>query len=109
VPLDVLKLNAPYPRYWYVIAVPVCGNVPLGASIRGRAWIYVAVLVSALVYVTARRFVDIQWPRWWAVPYSLLSLSPYALLYRYPHMSLALVTIAVIVLQSPVAFRKARP
>jgi hypothetical protein len=64
------------------------------------------VFVSALVHPTAPRFGDIRWPRWWAVLYSVLSLSAFGFLYRYPDTNLGFVILAAIVLQGPVAFNE---
>ncbi len=59
-------------------------------------------MVLLLMYMTARRFTDIGWSRWWAIPYALLALSPVAVLFFIPQMDARLITLGNLFLQIPV-------
>jgi hypothetical protein len=59
------------------------------------------VLVLLLTYMTARRFIEIGWSRWRAIPYALFTLSPYAVLFLVPLVNVRLITLGNLLLQVP--------
>lgn len=102
----LLLLNNPIPRHWYALGVVVCVDVPLGASVRSLPWPYIAAYISLMVWITARRFFDCRWSRWWAIPYSLIALSPYYALHYNRDANLALVTVAAVLMELPAMLSK---
>jgi hypothetical protein len=64
-------------------------------------WVGAATLFILLIWVTVRRFVGMIKPQWWAVPYSLITVSPCAVLYCNPTFNIFLVLAGVLVLQLP--------
>jgi hypothetical protein len=96
-----LKFSQPMSRLWYTVAVPICVDVPLGASVRGRAWLYVSLYVCLLLYATVRRFLETGLSRWLALPFAIITASPYLLFNSSPAENIVLLTLVVIALQSP--------
>jgi hypothetical protein len=47
----------------------------------GPAWTILPFYAPLLAYVTLCRFLDVGWTRWIAIPYSILTFSPYLLLF----------------------------
>jgi hypothetical protein len=67
----------------------------------GPAWTVLAFYFPLLAYPTACRFIDAGWARWIAEPFSILTLSPYLLLFHNHTMSFWLPVAAAVVLQLP--------
>jgi hypothetical protein len=102
----ILMLDRPMGRLWYAFAVPACVDVPLAHSLAHPdswpRWLNVVFFTLLMMYGTSRRFVDAALPSWWAVPYSILTLSPFAVLYPRSNAGLwRVVAVAAIALQIP--------
>jgi len=107
----MLMLDRPIGRLWYALAVPACVDVPLAHSLARRdiwpIWLNVVFFASLMIYGTSRRFLDAGLPRWSAIPYSLLTLSPIGLLYFNHEPGLwRVVVLVTIALQIPAMLRK---
>lgn len=100
--IRLLFLNVQVPRRVYALWVPICLDVPFGACVRGYGWGRASFLALVLVCVTARRMLGIPWPRWWAIPYTVLSLSPCCAYLFARDADLLLVVLCMIALQVPV-------
>ena len=74
----------------------------------GPAWTVLPFYFPLLVYPTVCRFIDADWARWIAVPFSILTLSPFLLLFRNHTMSFWLPVLIAFVLQSPAMLVKGR-
>jgi hypothetical protein len=102
--MDLAKeilLDKPCPRVWYAITTAVFIDGPLGGEVRSQAWALVSGFALLLIYMTARRFTDIGQSRWWAIPYGLFTVSPYATLLLMPGVDVRLIVLGVIALQLP--------
>jgi hypothetical protein len=99
--IDLLRPDRPCSRLWYLISTALLIDLPLESEVRNHAWVLAGALVLLLVYITARRFIEIGWNRRWAIPYALFTLSPYAVLCFHPDANVRLITLAVVLLQVP--------
>lgn len=95
-----LGLDRACPRYWYLASCVVI-DAFLSAEVHAHSWVPVSVLVILLMYMTARRFVETGWSRWWAIPYALFTISPCAVLFFGPRMDVRLIALGMAVLQVP--------
>jgi hypothetical protein len=96
--IDQLVPNSPCSWHWYLFSALLIDTL-LGREVSEHAWLFACALVLLLVYMTARRFADIGWGRWWAIPYALFTLCPYAVLFLHPEANVRLITLVVVLLQ----------
>jgi hypothetical protein len=95
-----LGLDRPCPRYWYLASCVVI-DAFISSAVHDHSWVSAGVLVVLLMYMTARRFVETGWSRWWAIPYALFTLVPCAVLFSGSHMDVRLIALGMVVLQVP--------
>jgi len=98
--MNQLGLNRPCPPLWYLLSC-VWIDVALEGEVYHRAWVLGGALVLLLMYMTARRFTDIGWSQWWAIPYALLTLCAYSVLFFTPHTNGRIITLGALLLQVP--------
>lgn len=98
--LNQFVSNKPSSWHLYFISALLLDTIS-GAAISNHAWLYAGFLVMVLVYVTARRFIEIGWFRYWAVLYAFFTLSPYSILCFYSHTNVRLITPVIVILQIP--------
>jgi hypothetical protein len=109
----MLMLDRPIGRWAYAFVVSACVDVPLAHSLARHdiwpTWLNIVFFASLMIYGTSRRFLDAGLPRWWAIPYSLVTLSPFGFLYFNRNADLwRFVALGAIVLQIPATLWKKR-
>jgi hypothetical protein len=105
------RLYQPFGRVPYAVAVFLFVDGPVGqythqeltgkSAWPGPPWTVVAFYVPLVIYATSCRFLDIGLPWWSAVPYSILTFSPYLLLFQNPTMNFWIPTVGAIIFQLP--------
>jgi len=98
--MNQLGLDRSCPRLWYLVSC-ILIDAALAGEVYHRSWALGAIVVLLMIYMTARRFTDAGWSRWWAIPYAAFTLSPYAVLFFVPHLNARLVALGNILLQLP--------
>jgi hypothetical protein len=98
--MDKLVSGRPCSRHWYLFSALLIDTL-LGYEVGEHAWLFAGAFVLLLAYMTARRSADIGWIGWWAIPYALLTLSPYAVLFFVQHADVRLITLGIVLLQVP--------
>jgi hypothetical protein len=74
----------------------------------GPAWALIPFYLPLMVYLTLRRFLDAGWALWIAVPFSIVTLSPYLLLLRNHALSYWIPAGIAVVLQLPAMLVKGK-
>jgi hypothetical protein len=113
------RFYQPLERVPYAVGIFLFVDAPAGQNLHqalttGDPWrvpvwgVGIFYLLLA-IYATSGRLWDIGLPRWYAVPYSILTFAPYLLLFYNHTMSFWIAVFAVIVLQLPVMILKGKP
>jgi hypothetical protein len=97
-----LKLDHAVNRPYYCFAV-LCGvDTPmLRVATHSWPWEFAPISVLFMMLVSARRFLDAGWGQWWAVPYSLFTLTPYLAFLSTSGREQRLAPLLAILLQLP--------
>jgi len=98
--MDQLVFNRPCSWHWYLVSALLLDTL-LGREVTEHSWLFAGALVLLLMYMTARRFTDIGCTQWWAIPYSLFTLSPYSVLFFISNANVRLITLGIVLLQVP--------
>lgn len=97
---STLGLDRPCPRYWYLASCVVI-DAFISGEVHAHSWVFAGILLILLMYMTARRFVEIGCSRWWAIPYALLTFGPCLVLFLAPRVDVRLIALGMAVLQVP--------
>jgi hypothetical protein len=107
-----LTLRQPVGRAWYTVACVLFIDIDLQFRLRAdllsrHGATNLGVLFDALFFLllmfwlSAARFIDLGLRKLWALPYSVITLAPFAMLYLAPSLNPWIATAGAIILQTP--------